>query len=274
MTFSVSEPLSVESSGDCLWYHTFDFPDGTIVRGRWDYRLNVDDYLGRLEYSGKTVLELGPASGFLTRAMEKRGADILCIDVNVEQGWDVVPRLDRDYQLYIEERRELLPRLWKSWWLTRQVFGGTAQISYSGAESIGELVGTRSFDVGLVGSILVHFQNPYVVLSQLARLCDTIVITELYTKRLDVAGRALLEFLPASKNNNLGSWWLLSERVVEQMMETLNFEKTTAYYANYRRWDMIDMDISRDTYTDHQLYTHVYCRRERDERMYGMLREA
>jgi 16S rRNA A1518/A1519 N6-dimethyltransferase RsmA/KsgA/DIM1 with predicted DNA glycosylase/AP lyase activity len=34
----------------------------------------VDDYLGHVELRGKRILEIGPASGFLTVEMEKRGA--------------------------------------------------------------------------------------------------------------------------------------------------------------------------------------------------------
>lgn len=274
MTLEISKSLKVTSPQECTWYHTFDFPDGTLVRGRWDYRANVDDYLGRLDYSGKKVLELGPASGFLTRAMEKRGADVLCVDVDVNQGWDVVPRFDRNYESYISERKKHIPRLWKSWWLSRKVFGGNARISYSGAESIGSLVGRERFDIGLVGSILVHFANPYVILSRLAELCETIVITEAYTKRLDVKGRNLIEFLPSASNNNLGSWWLLSESTVEQMMETLNFRKSENYYANYRRWDLRDADIHKDQYVDFQLYTHVYLRAPRDESKFNSLLET
>lgn len=108
MTLTIAEPLPVTGPEQCVWYQTFDFPDGRLIRGRWDYRNNVDDYIGRLDYQGKTVLEIGPASGFLTRAMEQRGADVLCVDTSPNDIWDVVPRHDRDVEKYVSNRQNVI----------------------------------------------------------------------------------------------------------------------------------------------------------------------
>jgi hypothetical protein len=51
---------------DCLFYHTVDIPGHGVVRGQWDLRQQVDTYLGGYRFAGKRVLEIGPASGFLT----------------------------------------------------------------------------------------------------------------------------------------------------------------------------------------------------------------
>jgi 16S rRNA A1518/A1519 N6-dimethyltransferase RsmA/KsgA/DIM1 with predicted DNA glycosylase/AP lyase activity len=66
------------------------------VRGGWDYRPNIDDYIGRLDCNRKRVVEIDPANGYLTRAMEQHGEDVLCIDTNPDAAWDTVPRLDRN----------------------------------------------------------------------------------------------------------------------------------------------------------------------------------
>jgi hypothetical protein len=220
------------------------------------------------------VLELGPASGFLTREFERQGARVLCVDVDASTGWDVVPRHDRNYEAYIANRKELVvPKLWKSWWLSRKWFSGDAQMSYSGAESIRDLRGKQSFDIGFIGSILVHFANPYIVLSYMADLCDTLVITEMATKRLEVPGRNLVEFLPSVSNNNLGSWWLLSEATVTQMMQTLCFEKVDSYYAQYRRWSFKSPSISDDEYIDYKCFTHIYKKMPRENPKFDDLLE-
>ena len=53
---------------------------GKII-GLWDLRQTVDDYLGRIDFAGKRVLEIGPASGFLTIEMERRGADVVAVEL-------------------------------------------------------------------------------------------------------------------------------------------------------------------------------------------------
>src|SRR5207249_7736437 len=54
----------------------------------WDLRGGVDEYLGKVAFEGQRVLEIGPASGFLTFEMEKRGADVVSVEVTEEHGWD------------------------------------------------------------------------------------------------------------------------------------------------------------------------------------------
>ena len=52
-----------------------EIPGHGLVTGQWDLRGGVDDYLGKVAFAGQRVLEIGPASGFLTFEMEKRGAE-------------------------------------------------------------------------------------------------------------------------------------------------------------------------------------------------------
>ena len=68
------------------------------MNGDWDLRRGVDDYLGKVVFAGKRVLEIGPASGFLTFEMEKRGADVISVEVTDEHGWDFVPYPDARLQ--------------------------------------------------------------------------------------------------------------------------------------------------------------------------------
>jgi len=45
----------------------------SVTDGEWDLRENVDAYLGDVDFKGRSVLELGPSSGFLTFHMERKG---------------------------------------------------------------------------------------------------------------------------------------------------------------------------------------------------------
>jgi hypothetical protein len=68
-----------------------DVPGVGEIPGSWDLRSGVDAYLGRLPFAGARVLEVGPASGFLTMEMEKRGASVIALEVKDDPGWDFVP---------------------------------------------------------------------------------------------------------------------------------------------------------------------------------------
>src|SRR5262245_24126688 len=89
-------PRIIGSLEECEFYHTMDIPGYGLVVGQWDLRENVDTYLGNQDLRGKRVLELGPASGFLTFEMEKRGAAVVGFDLADGRKWDVVPHYAED----------------------------------------------------------------------------------------------------------------------------------------------------------------------------------
>ena len=76
-------PRKVEDVADCYFYHTMELPGHGVIEGRdWDLRGRVDEYLGNVAFAGKRVLEIGPASGFLTFEMEKRGGEVISVEKN------------------------------------------------------------------------------------------------------------------------------------------------------------------------------------------------
>ena len=86
----VSPPQGI-GLADCDFYHSMIIPGVGEIIGLWDLRQTVDDYLGRIDFAGKRVLEIGPASGFLTIEMERRGADVVAVELREGVGWDFVP---------------------------------------------------------------------------------------------------------------------------------------------------------------------------------------
>ena len=76
-----AEPEAVASADDCYFYHVMEIPGHGLVGGEWDLRAGVDDYLGGVDLSAQRVLEIGPASGFLTFHMETAGAAVVSIEL-------------------------------------------------------------------------------------------------------------------------------------------------------------------------------------------------
>ena len=85
-----SDSISLE---DCEFYHVQDIPGlSEPPKGSFDLRKGVNEYLGYVDFKNKTVLELGPASGFLTFHIEKMGGDVTSIDIDPQNNkWDIVP---------------------------------------------------------------------------------------------------------------------------------------------------------------------------------------
>jgi hypothetical protein len=71
---------------ECLFYHSIDLPGLGEQLGRWDLRPGIDAYLGPNDFSGLRVLEIGTANGFVCFELERRGAEVVTLDLLVVNG--------------------------------------------------------------------------------------------------------------------------------------------------------------------------------------------
>ena len=127
--FAIS--VKVEDIADCYFYHTMELPGHGVIKGRdWDLRVGVDRYLGKISFAGQRILEIGPASGFLTFEMEKRGAEVVSIEVTPEHGWDFVPYPARRLEELFGPRRIVMQRLKNSYWFSHAALQSKANVYY------------------------------------------------------------------------------------------------------------------------------------------------
>jgi len=123
-------PAHVEL-GDCSFYHIMELPGVGLTSGWWDLRDGVDEYLGHVPLRGARVLEIGPASGFLTVEMEKRGAHVVAVEITDEHGWDLVPFPPSILTDGMRAQQAAGMRMLKnSFWLTHRLYRSRAQVFY------------------------------------------------------------------------------------------------------------------------------------------------
>jgi SAM-dependent methyltransferase len=167
----------VPALADCDFYHTMDLPGYGVVRGDWDLRAGVDEYLGFEQVNGKRVLEIGTASGFLCFEMERRGAEVVGYDLSSADAWDVVPYAGLDLPAIAAARAAHIARLNNGWWLARHAYGSSARVVYGNAYDIPAAIG--AIDVCTFGAVLLHLRDPLRALESAARLRpQTMIVTE------------------------------------------------------------------------------------------------
>lgn len=234
-----SEPLTAASENECRWYHTFDKPDGSVIRGSWDYRHNVDDYLGHVDFQGKTVLEIGPASGFLTVAMEQRGASVVAIDTPADDVWEYVPRADRDTEAWLRMRRERHVQLKRSWWFSQRLFKGSARVSYCGVAGLREVAAQLNFDICLIGGLLQHVRYPADVLWIASQAATQIIVSERFLPEVEKTGEPLARFVPSRRNDFVDTWWYLSSAAVSNALDIFGFDRERLGRFKCRQWPKV-----------------------------------
>lgn len=237
-----AKPPVIPPDAPVHWYHSMDLPVSGEVTGEWDLRPTVDAYLGGVDFRGKRVLEIGPASGYLTFEMERRGADVVAVELPPGAPFDMVPfgSVDQD-ALLAEQGASLLP-LHNGFWRAHAELGSRARVHHGDAMRLPSRLGT--FDVSIMTAVLQHLHDPVgVVTACAARTDEVIVITDqdatAYTGReIDAP---VLELFPAPERVTPFTWWALRPRFFEVLLGVLGFEQvaTTRHDDRYVHEDRL-----------------------------------
>lgn len=213
---------------DCDFYHSMSIPGVGEIVGLWDLRETVDDYLGRIDFAGKRVLEIGPASGFLTIEMERRGADVVAVELPDGVGWDFVPFPEAFLAPIREKQIAGMPRLKNSFWFTHAANKSKAALIHADIYDLPEI---GEFDVAVLASVLLHCQCPAKIISQCAKRCRSILITELYYPEMT---GAICELIPTRENEVWHTWWRFGPDFFTRYLGVLGFGYTKISYHEHR----------------------------------------
>lgn len=224
-----AEPRRVGSIDECYFYHTMDVPGHGTIKGEWDLRGSVDDYLGHFNFTNKRVLDVGAASGILSFHIEKQGAEVVSFDLSENFDWDIVPFAENDNDTTRSERRSHLRKINNGYWLCHQAFQSKARMVNGVVYDIPRNIG--SVDVSVFGSILLHLRDPFLALENAARLTrETIIVSDLspfgkFASRF----RKNPRFMPKSIDPNgiNDGWFRLPPLLVKEYLGILGFKNCT-----------------------------------------------
>ena len=243
---------------DCDWYHTMDFGPGDVVQGVWDLRGRERSYLGFVNVAEQRVLEIGPATGHLTRYMEKQGGDVVAFDVTPGVATDIIPQVGHDLDAHRRLNTAYAERVRNSWWYGHSKFKSGSKAVYGDIYSLPKDLGR--FDVSLLASVLLHVANPFRVLEQTATLTDrAVVVTEPVRRIPDTEGRAVMEFSPVDTTKTVVVWWSLTPQAIVRMLQVLGFLEFSVYF--HRQSHHVHHDLGRPA--EESLYFTVVAERHK-----------
>ena len=237
-----ARPKEVTNIDECFFYHTMELPQVGLVNGLWDLRKDIQAYLGRQDFRSKSVLELGPASGYISFYMESCGAEVVGYELSEDQEWDVVPYAAKDMARELAVRKEHIRQLNNSFWYAHRLMGSKVKVLYGSVYEIPVDLGP--FDTTVVGSILLHLRDPFLALQRVAaRTKATIIVTDtlsrfhlwpqlkfssLLPKKLR---RPQLHFIPDySVAAPIDTWWRMNPSIIRAFLGVLGFEDTTTHF--------------------------------------------
>jgi len=193
-----------------LYYHTIELPDG-LHEGVWDCREVVHAYLGHVDFQGKTVLEIGPANGFFTFEMEKRGAKVTCVDLGPICKWDLVPGPLINQKTLESDARITIRQIEAAFWHGHALTKSQSNMLYGTAYETSKLC--RDHQIGVVGNVLQHLRDPIGgLMAVAARVTETLIVTEaLWVDGPRIEQESFMQLIPRAELPEVSqSWWQLS----------------------------------------------------------------
>jgi SAM-dependent methyltransferase len=227
----------------CFFYHTMDLPGIGTVPGEWDLRGAEQAYIGNIDVTGKRVLDVGIASGALAFWMESRGARVVGLDLPAAGPMDRVTFAAEDAAGQIAAEQAMVAALRKGFWLAHTAHESGVQLVESSAYDIPGGVGR--FDIGVVGSILLHLRDPWRALAAVAdHVDDTIVVAETVWPRnlpgyltrrvLRIPNRAPVFVPRARRGGPVHTWWFLPAPFIQEALAILGFGHQTVTHHRQR----------------------------------------
>ena len=143
------------------WYHTIEVAPGQETEGMFDLRPFVDRYGLPESLEGKRCLDVGTWDGFWAFEMERRGGEVVGIDLDDERRLDWPPR--RRPEAFPAEARGA------NFAVAKEALGSDVErkvVSIYDARP--EELGT--FDFAFCGSVLIHLRDQLLALERIAGL--------------------------------------------------------------------------------------------------------
>jgi hypothetical protein len=222
----LSEPIEVSTIEGCFFYHVIDLPGHGVIDqlSSWDLRGRFKDYLGGVSLDGKSFLDIGPASGFISFEAERYGAkEVYGFEAADPDNLDIVPYS----AIPNSSPRVGFEMMRRAYWYTHRALKSNAKMIYGDIYKMASQV--PQVDVVLLAQILVHLERPLQAIAQAAQAAkETLIIVDGSFED----ERPLAVFIGGK--GNYYSWYHHSVGFYREFLPIVGFELTSAEKNVYR----------------------------------------
>jgi tRNA (mo5U34)-methyltransferase len=199
------------------WYHAMDLGPNLTTEGWFDLRPYVPEYGLPDRMDGMRALEVGTWDGFWAFEMERRGAQVVALDLDDEAALDWPPRR-RPASFNPRPRGE-------GFRLASAILGSSVERhDLSVYDATPEELGT--FDLVFCGSVVIHLRDQLLALERIAALTKpggTFVSAEEYDRRTSLLPWGVWRFA-ADRPEPAIVYWRPNVRAWKRMLWTAGFD--------------------------------------------------
>ena len=198
------------------WYHTLELPGGVVTPGFYDHRPLVPHYGIPRDLSGKRVLDVGTWDGFWAFEFERRGAEVVAVDIDRMSQTDLPPQL-RAAAL----EAGLDQRLGNGFEIARRAMDSKVQRIGMSVYDI-DTGGIGTFDLVHMADVAIHLERPLEAFRRLRSVArGSAIIVDAFHPDLGYgAERKVTEYRGGWKDVQ---WWIPSLDTLAQMVLDAGF---------------------------------------------------
>ena len=199
------------------WYHHFDFGNGIVTTSELKLHnlwAQTEAFLQKVDFRGKTVLDVGCYDGYWSFFAEQQGASYVLATDDVSQRRRDKSGFNLAHDIY-QSNVEYNPRV------------SVYQLS--------RLAG-RQFDIVLFLGVYYHLSHPMSALSEVRRAVKSNGEVIIEGGVINDADRSYAEFYYGENGNELyrkdkSNWWLPSRRCLKDMLQCSYFDVADELYV-------------------------------------------
>jgi SAM-dependent methyltransferase len=224
----VSAPPSTEAlraaiRNNPVWYHTIELAPGVVTPGRVDLRSAASKLLPD-DLEGKRALDVGTFDGFWAFELERRGAEVVTIDVARVEAAEWPPAARARLERVSEEMGLELGRGFR--FAAAALESNVSRVVCDVYDLVPEAIGGR-VDFAFSGSLLLHLRDPVRALERIhsalnpgaeLRIMEPISLAA----TLRLPGRPAASFQAAHTDFN---WWVPNLAGIYAWLRAASFEK-------------------------------------------------
>jgi SAM-dependent methyltransferase len=206
-----------------VWYHTIELGSGVVTPGRVDLRRIAERVLPD-DLAGCRALDVGTFDGFWAFEMERRGADVVAIDLGRIDAaeWPPLARPSHERQA-----REFGLELGLGFRLAAETLGSRARRVERSVYELGPGEIGGEVDFAFSGAILIHLRDPIRALERIAdvlRAGGELRIMEPISPRLTIRSprRPAARFEAAGGGVN---WWVPNTAAVGAWLRAAGYRE-------------------------------------------------
>ena len=233
------------------WYHTIDLGNNLTTPGCYDYRSSFPLFQFPTDMTGMRILDVGSATGFFSFAFEKRGAEVLSVEVpslyeldvfpgeNINQTLTEIKAMMYNHSAFTNEQNERLFRekspeeiyfllLDGPFQFCSKVLKSQVKRCYSNIYDLSlEKTGGMSFDLVFIGDVLLHTLYPLKALATVASLCKgKLIISQCLPSNFDSVP-AMVYVGGDQPGQDAVSWFWPNLACFEQLLKKLGFQEVS-----------------------------------------------